>query len=99
MKKKVPKVASVTTLVDDILRGIEFPKPRTVDPSDSFMDDNGESLARERLGYKMHFVYCSYTIWYLIALLFLSLWVYVLFLFINCSVIGLRINNNIDMKS
>lgn len=48
-KKKIPKVPSVATLADDILRGIEFPKPRSDDLKDTLKDDNGEILARERL--------------------------------------------------
>ena len=52
----MPKVASASHFVDDILRGIEFPKPRSlhqVEPRDPMIDDNGEGLARERLRYKI----------------------------------------------
>ena len=47
-KKKIPKVASVSTFADDIFRGIEFPKPRSVDLREPVKDDNGESAAREK---------------------------------------------------
>eukprot|EP00795_Rhopilema_esculentum_P013781 gene13781-4710_t len=51
-KKKIAKSSSSTHFGDDILRGVEFPKPRLtsqVAEIGAFNDDNGETLARERL--------------------------------------------------
>ena len=51
-KKKIAKNSSSTHFGDDILRGVEFPKPRLtpqIEEIGAFNDDNGETLARERL--------------------------------------------------